>query len=78
MIDDIWSKSEAFEFISTCCELVAPGITTLMSSCIKIHFSAKSIKLKLVGNNFFNLSTASNPLLKSTPEKVSPTSKDFP
>ena len=77
--EEISSRSDACVFIFTCNLLVAPGITTLTSSCIKIHLIAKSVSEKLFGSKFFNFSTASRPFLKFTPENVSPTiqGRDF-
>ena len=57
---------------------MAPGITTVTSLCSSIHFNATSAKDRLSGIIFFNFSTAINPFLKFTPEKVSPTSKESP
>ena len=51
---------------------------TLTASCIKIHLRANCDKEKPSGVIDFNSSTTFRALLKSTPEKVSPTSKASP
>ena len=73
--EEIVSNSEEEVFRPTWSLFLAPGMTILTASCIRIHLSDNCDNVIPSGNIFFNSSTASNALLKFTPENVSPTIK---
>src|ERR1022692_2288228 len=69
---DSAGRSLAAQFSRTCEGRLPPGMAQVTASCIRIQRSANCAMLTPAGSKRRISSTASRPVSKSTPEKVSP------